>query len=146
MNRPANNIQHSTSSLFNFDVMKCINPDNLLFAEQISDDAWEFSQITNLKILDEFEGNPDELITAYKSKLEVNGIDVFNELNKTFSTVSFVVDLTIENLSTVDGYKAKLLKNYPKNWKYMACEDIFIQDSVNSIAENVLKQEPHYYD
>lgn len=131
---------------YDFDVIRCVNSDNLLFAEKESDSACTFYQVTNLKLLNEFSGKPNDLICAYKNKSKVNGVNVFAELNSSYSMVSFTIDLTCENSNDVEKYKSKYQDKSNNRWKYLACEDIFIQESAIDIAENVLKQEPHYYD
>ena len=133
-------------TFYDFEVMKCVNPDNLTFAERLSDNAWTFYQITSLSLLKLFEGTPEQLIEAYNSNSTVNDVEVFAELNKSHSVVSFTVDLRRENADTIDTYKNRFADTVPDDWKYLACEDIFIQESSDSIAENILKQDKHYYE
>lgn len=132
---------HNESQIYDFSVMTCVDPDNLVFAQRVSDEAWTFYQVTNLDLLESFEGQPERLIYAY------NGLkDTRAELNKSYSMVSFTVDLAREN--RVDGrtQKERYEEMYHDDWKYICCEEIFRENAVESIIENVLKQDPHYYE
>lgn len=137
---------HQTSrSLYDFSAMKCVDPDNLVFAEKESEDAWTFYQITNLKILERFQSDPEKLIAAYNQPTEI-GNSVSDELNKHYSVVSFTVDLSRENEDVRVNYKKELAGIYPDDWGFLSCEDIFQQEATESIIKNVLKQDPHYYE
>lgn len=131
---------------YRFDTMECVDPDNLRFAERMSEDSWTFYQITNLSLLNLYEGRPKELIDDYRQNSKVNDITVVGELNKSHSMVSYTIDLSLENQKVQNRYREKFSNEYPNDWKFLSCEDIFLQESLEEIARNVLRQNPHYYE
>lgn len=135
-----------TNPRYRFDTMECVDPDNLRFAERMSEDSWTFYQITNLSLLNLYEGRPKELIDDYRQNSKVNDITVVDELNKSHSMVSYTIDLSLENQKVQNRYREKFSNEYPNDWKFLSCEDIFLQESSEEIAHNVLRQNPHYYE
>jgi len=128
-------------TLYDFKVMKCIDPDNLVFAEQVSDDIWTFCQITNLSLLRIYNGCPEK----FTHDVYVNE-RVSEELRHSYSITSFSVDLSNESEKYVERLKNKFYKNNHKDWKFLSCEHIFHEDAAEDIINNILIQNPHYYD
>lgn len=120
--------------------MKCVDPDSLRFAQKESDGVWQFCQITNILINSIFEGNPEGLIAAYKHNKIVNGVDVFVELNKSYSMISSTVNLVDEDKSTLEEYKKEFGSASKEDLEYLCCEHIFLEDSEESFAENLFEQ------
>lgn len=122
------------------DIIKCVDPDSLRFAQKESDGVWQFCQITNILINSIFEGNPEGLIAAYKHNKIVNGVDVFVELNKSYSMISSTVNLVDEDKSTLEEYKKEFGSASKEDLEYLCCEHIFLEDSEESFAENLFEQ------
>lgn len=107
---------YASNSWYDFEKMKCVDPDSLRFAQKESDGVWQFCQITNILINSIFEGNPEGLIAAYKHNKIVNGVDVFVELNKSYSMISSTVNLVDEDKSTLEEYKRNSEVHQKKTW------------------------------
>ena len=120
--------------------MEGVDPGSLRFAQKESDGVWEFCQITNILINSIFEGNPEGLIAAYKHNKIVNGVDVFVELNKSYSMISSTVNLVDEDKSTLEEYKKEFGSASKEDLEYLCCEHIFLEDSEESFAENLFEQ------
>lgn len=126
--------------------MECVDLDNLRFAVRESEDFWTFCQITSLPLLNLYDGKPEELINAYRQNAKANNILVADELNKSHSIISYTIDLSLDYEEVRHRYRNKFSKEYPHDWRFISCEDIFLQESSEEIARNVLRQNPHYYE
>ena len=131
---------YASNSWYDFEKMKCVDLDSRRIIKKKTDGVWQFCQITNTLINSIFEGNPEGLIAAYKHNKIVNGVDVFVELNKSYSMISSTVNLVDEDKSTLEEYKKEFGSASKEDLEYLCCEHIFLEDSEESFAENLFEQ------
>lgn len=104
---------------YDFTNFVCTDPDELQFACQENEHCWWFIQVIDARILDLYEGKPDDLAKAYKEGLIVGGIDVRRAING-ISTISASIDLY--------DYTEKEIKNSYHSFDYSDdLDDIFLK-------------------